>query len=77
MDGCPTIPDRPRRLRSAHRRCVRARRALSGFPYWFAPFLNDRQSRKPSAHTMKAYRQDFAAIAILMTDGNPARLHGG
>jgi integrase/recombinase XerC len=26
------------------------------------------------AHTMKAYRQDFVAIAILMTDGNPARL---
>ena len=44
------------------------------FPNWFAQFLNDRQTRKPSAHTMKAYRQDFVAIAILMTDGNPARL---
>jgi integrase/recombinase XerC len=44
------------------------------FPNWFTQFLNDRQTRKPSAHTMKAYRQDFVAIAILMTDGNPARL---
>jgi integrase/recombinase XerC len=44
------------------------------FPDWFTQFLNDRQTRKPSAHTMKAYRQDFAAIATLMTDGNPARL---
>ena len=44
------------------------------FPNWFTQFVNDRQTRKPSAHTMKAYRQDFVAIAILMTDGNPARL---
>ena len=44
------------------------------FPHWFTQFLNDRQTRKPSAHTMKAYRQDFLAIAILMTGGNPARL---
>jgi integrase/recombinase XerC len=44
------------------------------FPHWFTQFLNDRQTRKPSAHTIKAYRQDFAAIADLMTDGNPARL---
>ena len=44
------------------------------FPHWFTQFLNDRQTRKPSAHTMKAYRQDFIAIASLMTDGNPARL---
>src|SRR5271166_6652422 len=44
------------------------------FPDWFTQFLNDRQTRKPSAHTMKAYRQDFAAIAFLVTDGNPARL---
>jgi hypothetical protein len=26
-------------------------------PDWFSQFLNDRQTRKPSAHTMKAYRQ--------------------
>jgi integrase/recombinase XerC len=44
------------------------------FPHWFTQFLYDRQTRKPSAHTMKAYRQDFIAIATLMTDGHPARL---
>jgi hypothetical protein len=41
----------------------------SGSPH----FLNDRQTRKPSAHTMKAYRQDFIAIATV-TGGQPARL---
>jgi len=44
------------------------------FPHWFTQFLDDRQTRKPSAHTMKAYRQDFIAIATLVTVGNPARL---
>ena len=29
------------------------------YPQWFARFLADRQTRKPSAHTMKAYQQDF------------------
>jgi integrase/recombinase XerC len=43
-------------------------------PDWFTQFLNDRQTRKPSAHTMKAYRQDFIAIATLITDGDPLRL---
>ncbi|BBX25690.1 tyrosine-type recombinase/integrase [Mycolicibacterium alvei] len=43
-------------------------------PVWFVEFLNDRQTRKPSAHTMKAYRQDFVAIATLATGGDPARL---
>lgn len=43
-------------------------------PDWFSNFLDDRQTRKPSAHTLKAYRQDFIAIATLMTDGNPAEL---
>jgi integrase/recombinase XerC len=43
-------------------------------PEWFHKFLNDRQTRKPSAHTMKAYRQDFVAIALLMGDGDCARL---
>jgi integrase/recombinase XerC len=42
------------------------------FPDWFSAFLHDRQTRKPSAHTMKAYRQDFTAIASLVTNGNPA-----
>jgi len=43
-------------------------------PEWFSQFLNDRQTRKPSAHTMKAYRQDFIAIATLVTGGDPARV---
>jgi hypothetical protein len=38
---------------------------VAPFPQWFTQFLNDRQTRKPSAHTMKAYRQDFVAIAVL------------
>ena len=37
-------------------------------------FLHDRQTRKPSAHTTKAYRQDFLAIAGLVTGGDPARM---
>src|SRR5215212_9760539 len=32
-------------------------------PEWFVAFLADRGTRKPSAHTLKAYRQDFDAIA--------------
>jgi integrase/recombinase XerC len=44
------------------------------FPNWFCQFLDDRQTRKPSAHTMTAYRQDFIAIATLITGGDPARL---
>ena len=55
------------------RRCCRAGDAES-LPHWFTHFLNDRQTRKPSAHTMKAYRQEFIAIASLMTDSNPERL---
>lgn len=43
-------------------------------PDWFLAFLDDRQTRKPSAHTMKAYRQDFDGIASLLTEGNPAGL---
>ena len=38
-------------------------------PEWFAAFLADRGTRKPSAHTLKAYRQDFDAIATLITGG--------
>jgi hypothetical protein len=37
-----------------------------GRPGWFEAFLADRGTRKPSAHTMKAYRQDFDAIATLI-----------
>lgn len=35
-------------------------------PEWFASFLADRGTRKPSAHTLKAYRQDFDAIAAFI-----------
>jgi hypothetical protein len=35
-------------------------------PEWLAAFLADRGMRKPSAHTMKAYCQDFDAIATLV-----------
>lgn len=42
------------------------------YPQWFAHFLDDRQTRKPSAHTIKAYRQDFVAIASIITDCQPA-----
>jgi integrase/recombinase XerC len=44
------------------------------FPEWFSQFLNDRQTRKPSAHGMKAYRQDFIAIATLVAGGNSTQL---
>jgi site-specific recombinase XerC len=44
------------------------------FPDWFTAFLHDRQTRKPSAHTMKAYRQDFLATAGLVTDGDPTHM---
>jgi integrase/recombinase XerC len=37
--------------------------------------MQDRQTRKPSAHTMKAYRQDFVAIASLVTDGDLAGMN--
>ena len=37
-----------------------------GFPQWFSAFLADRAVRKPSPHTITAYRQDFAAIAELL-----------
>ena len=43
-------------------------------PAWFAEFVIDRATRKPSAHTLKAYRQDFTAIAALLTGGQPGEL---
>lgn len=33
------------------------------YPDWFLAFIADRAIRKPSPHTVKAYRQDFTAIA--------------
>lgn len=40
------------------------------YPDWLLAFLNDRAIRKPSPHTIKAYRQDFVAIAALLA-GEP------
>ncbi len=37
-------------------------------PDWFCAFLTDRATRKPSPHTLQAYRQDFDAIATLVAD---------
>ncbi|MFA5607137.1 MAG: tyrosine-type recombinase/integrase [Leucobacter sp.] len=48
--------------------------AVDEIPEWFRQFLDHRQSSKPSAHTMKAYRGDFVAIANLLTGGEPVRL---
>lgn len=48
---------------------------------WFRAFLTDRATRKPSPHTLQAYRQDFDAIATLITGAREhiARylIHGG
>lgn len=48
--------------------------AVEEIPEWFQQFLDHRQASKPSAHTMKAYRRDFVAIANLLTGGEPVRL---
>ena len=46
--------------------------APPGTPVWFEEFVIDRATGKPSVHTVKAYRQDFAAIAAVLTGGRPA-----
>ena len=38
-------------------------------PEWFATFLADRGSRKPSAHTLAAYCRDFDGIAEVVVGG--------
>jgi integrase/recombinase XerC len=43
-------------------------------PEWFAAFLANRGTRKPSAHTMKAYRQDFDAIATFVAGADTSDL---
>ena len=48
--------------------------APPGTPVWFEEFVIDRATGKPSVHTVKAYRQDFAAIAAVLTGGRPAEL---
>jgi integrase/recombinase XerC len=39
-------------------------------PEWFAAFMADRGTRKPSPHTIKAYRQDFDAITAVIVARN-------
>ena len=77
VDGCPTIPDRPQRPRPRAPAMLQSRADAESFPHWFTQFLNDRQTRKPSAHTMKAYRQDFLAIAMPDDRRQPCTAHGG
>ncbi|MFQ2878630.1 tyrosine recombinase XerC [Mycobacterium sp. MS3] len=38
-------------------------------PKWFRAFLADRSTRKPSQHTVAAYRRDFDAIAAVLSGG--------
>ena len=52
--------------------CVSASDTAAATPNWFSDFLIDRATRKPSAHTLKAYRQDFTAVADLLSSGRPA-----
>jgi len=73
---CRRVPDRSdygSPTASARGDAVAEAAEVDPIPEWFSHFLNDRQTRKPSVHTMKAYRQDFVAIATLVT-GDPARL---
>ena len=62
----------PEPRRAAGRASASDADTAAATPNWFADFLNDRATRKPSAHTMKAYRQDFTAVADLLTSGDPA-----
>src|SRR5258708_26016459 len=43
-------------------------------PEWLAAFLADRGTRKPSVHTLKAYCQDFDAIAALIAGDDTSDL---
>ena len=70
----PERPDPGYPTSSARGDANTAAAVVDPFPEWFTQFLNDRQTRKPSAHTMKAYRQDFIAIATLVSRGDPSRL---
>jgi hypothetical protein len=38
----------------------------AAMPNWFCDFLIDRATPKPSEHTLKAYRQDFTAVGVLL-----------
>ena len=58
VQGChrPSMPSKSRSYDDGDDRC----------PQWFQAFLADRAVRKPSMHTIKAYRQDFMAIATTL-----------
>lgn len=47
----------------AHRQPVTGSDRDEQRPNWFREFLTDRATRKPSPHTLQAYRYDFDAIA--------------
>jgi integrase/recombinase XerC len=51
---------------------VDERSPADGRPAWFASFLADRGTRKPSPHTLKAYGQDFEAIAAAVMGDSQA-----
>ena len=70
----PPVADAPGAAGAAGRTSASDADTAAATPDWFADFLNDRATRKPSAHTMKAYRQDFVAIATLVSAGDPAHL---
>ena len=70
-DG-PPAAHAPRRADAATSRSEPGADTAAAPPNWFADFVIDRATRKPSEHTMKAYRQDFAAVAALLTAGSPA-----
>ena len=43
-------------------------------PSWFTEFLTDCATRKPSEHTIAAYRRDFAAVAAFLPADSPAAI---
>ena len=78
-----TPPDTPSRVRFAHNREYAGNIvAVSSTspparprPAWFAEFLADRGTRKPSPHTLAAYARDFDGIAeIILGDRDVSAL---
>lgn len=59
----PSPPGTPPRTEPA------ASRTDNDRPEWFRAFLADRTTRKPSPHTVDAYRRDFDAIATVLAGG--------
>jgi hypothetical protein len=77
MDNCCYPRKRATITPLLHYSITPAPRALNDdelrYPGWFLAFMADRAVRKPSPHTVKAYRQDFAAIATQLA-GAPDRV---